>query len=163
MDYSTNTALYVQCHSDIISQSCVGKYVELNPSRCTSISSVSVSVWFPGLPAGRGRGRKLEAPQQRAQAGRIHSWKTTAILDPVSQTKHLQGRHLKEGKSYVISAQINALNCGSDRWWVAFIINTLLKWHLVCLVVAKLASESNNKMGNCSVYLLLQLIFPSIF
>ncbi|KAI9546496.1 hypothetical protein NQZ68_026717 [Dissostichus eleginoides] len=36
------------------------------------------------MTAGRGRargGRKLEAPQ-RAQTGRIHSCKTTAILDP---------------------------------------------------------------------------------
>lgn len=86
-------------------------------------ASLYLVSWYdswPGTDRGRqAKGvRKLEAPQ------RVSSRKDSLLENNCyfrssvyQHGQHLEGRHLKEGKSYVISAQLNVRNCWFDRWW----------------------------------------------
>lgn len=49
---------------------------------------------------------------------------------------------------------------GDEGFYIVMIITLLL---FACLVDAKLTSVGEEKVGNCSVCLSLQLILPSIF
>lgn len=147
--------------------SCLGKYKHLAASPSASVLPLP-SVWFPGMKSWvwhRAKaGRKLEAPHL-VWRGRIHSWKTTAILNQVcNNTDNFSGSVIyKEWKSFVVSSKINLGRYLFGMWWRAFIQWCSPYFGILCLIGADFAFVCYKNIRNCSVYLLLSFILSSIY